>query len=95
MYRIKFFHQKNGATQARELDNLGLETSTFTNKEAYNYGRQVLAKFARHYVNNYDGADDDSRLENAKYYLKELTKNNINNYREDNSTYFFKVFKIK
>lgn len=95
MYRIKFYAQKNGATQARELDNLGLETTTLTNKEAYNYGREVLAEFARDYVNNYDGAEDDSRLENAKYYLKELTANNINNYREDVTTYFFKVFKIK
>jgi len=94
MYRIKFYSQKNGQ-KAILLDNLGLETSTLTNKEAYKYGREVLAEFARDYIDNFDGFNDDSRLEQAQYYLKELTTNNINNYYEDVTTYFFKVFRIK
>lgn len=93
LYKIKFFEQKNGSTQARELDRL--ETLRDSNKEAYNSGRQELARLAKIYIDNYDDHDDDSRLENAKYYYKQLTSNNINNYCQDTSTYFFKVFKIK
>jgi len=92
MYKIKFYAQINGQ-RARLLDNLTM--SRDENKECFIDARAVLAKFAQDYIDNFDGFNDDSRLERAQYYLKELTTNNINNYYEDVTTYSFKVFKIK
>lgn len=94
-YIIKFYEQRDGqrAEQARELDNL--QTYAFSNKEAFQAGRARLAKMAKMYINDYDGADDDSNLLDAKENLDSLLNGSINTYSEDVYTYFFRVFSKK
>lgn len=94
-YTIKFYEQRDGqrTEQARELDNL--QTYAFSNKEAFQAGRARLAKMAKMYITDYDGADDDSNLLDAKDNLDSLLDGSINTYREDVYTYFFRVFSKK
>ena len=91
-YTIKFYEQKDGQ-RALELERL--ETYAFSNKDAYKTGREKLANMAKHFINNYDGADDDSRLIDAQNNLASLQDRTINTYYEDIYTYSFKVFSKK
>ena len=94
-YTIKFYVQRDGqrSGNAQELDRL--QTYASSNKEAFQAGRSRLAKMAEMYVIDYDGADDDSRLVDAKENLESLIDGSINTYEEDVYTYFFRVFSKK
>ena len=92
-YIIKFYEQRDGQRNARELGNL--QTYAWSNKEAFQAGRTRLSKMAKMYINDYDGADDDSRLLDAKENLESLLDGSINTYGEDVYTYFFRVFSKK
>lgn len=92
---IKFYKQKDGygGYKPRELEML--ENYAWSNKDAYKFGRATLAIMAKRYINNYDGANTDSRLVDAQENFRSLQTGNINTYYEDVYTYSFKVFSKK
>lgn len=96
-YIIKFYKQRNGQ-KTKELTNCEIDLtnmrSKFTNKDAYNMGREKIRKWA---INDLESIDDrNSRdYENLKDSIKQLKKGKINNYYYDTCTYFFKVFSKK
>ncbi len=94
-YIIKFYEQRDGQRSENAREHGYLQTYASSNKEAFQAGRARLAKWAETYVIDYDGAEDDSRLLDAKENLESLLDGSINTYREDVYTYFFRVFSKK
>lgn len=93
LYTIKFYSKKNGSTKLIEHDLI--EKYEYDKKQAFNAGRAELTKFAKHYIDNYDGDNNDSRIIDAIENYANLINNSINYYYEDSTTYLFKVFSKK
>ncbi len=93
LYTIKFYSQKNGSTKLVEHDSI--EQYEYNKFQAFKAGRVQLANFAKNFINNYDGDNDDSRIIEANENYSNLMNGQANYYSEDETTYFFKVFSKK
>jgi hypothetical protein len=88
-YKAKFFYQKDGQKPVEYEESYLIASS---NKEAFQEARKEIKRIVKIDFNNFDGAEQDSRYIDI---IEALNDFEANQYHNDTTTYFFKIFSKK